>query len=82
MHLLCSICLAAASVAVARSAHAQRLPLTAVPEHYTLALTPDLRAAIFTGTESIDLLLTEDSTTIALNAAEITFERVTAASAA
>jgi len=34
-------------------AEAQRLPGGVVPEHYTLALTPDLKAATFAGTESI-----------------------------
>ncbi len=80
MHLLRHFCLAAASVALAISAHAQRLPRTAMPEHYTLALAPDLKAATFTGAESIDLLLSEPSTTITLNAAEITFTSVTAES--
>jgi aminopeptidase N len=80
MHLLRIPCLAAASLALALVANAQRLPHTATPEHYILALTPDLKAATFTGTESIDLLLSEPSTTITLNAAEITFKTVTAES--
>ena len=50
---------------------AQRLPANAHPEHYDLALTPDLKAATFAGTESIDLTLDTPSTTITLNAAEI-----------
>ena len=36
-------------------ATAQRLPGTVVPEHYTLTLTPDLKAATFSGVESIEL---------------------------
>ncbi len=59
-------------------AYSQRLPSTATPQHYTLALTPDLKAATFTGTESIDLILAAPSATITLNAAEITFQSVTA----
>jgi aminopeptidase N len=57
-------------------AEGQRLPQTVHPEHYTLALTPDLKAATFTGDESIDVVLTEPSKTITLNSAEITFKSV------
>lgn len=60
------------------AASAQRLPSGVHPEHYTLALTPDLKAATFTGTESIDVTLDRPSTTITLNAAEIKFLSVTA----
>lgn len=54
--------------------HAQRLPGTVRPEHYALALTPDLKAATYTGSESIDVTLTEPATSITLNAIEITFK--------
>src|SRR5271157_3192029 len=56
---------------------AERLPSTVRPEHYTLTLTPDLKAATFTGFESIDVNLAEPATSISLNAAEITFQSVT-----
>jgi len=56
---------------------AQRLPTTVAPTHYTLALTPDLKAATFSGVESIDINLKEPANSITLNAIEITFQSVT-----
>ncbi len=61
----------------ASPAHAQRLSQTVRPEHYTLALTPDLKAATFSGVESIDVTLAEPASSITMNAAEIAFESVT-----
>ena len=58
------------------SAYAQRLPLSVVPEHYTLSLTPDLKAATFSGIETIDVNLTEPANSITLNAAELDFKSV------
>jgi aminopeptidase N len=58
------------------AAQAQRLPSGVVPESYTLALTPDLQAATFTGDETITVKLTAPSDKITLNAAEITFNSV------
>jgi aminopeptidase N len=57
-------------------ANAQRLPDNIHPEHYTLALTPDLRAATFSGIETIDVTLAEPASAITLNAAEIAFQSV------
>jgi aminopeptidase N/puromycin-sensitive aminopeptidase len=57
-------------------ANAQRLPQTVRPEHYTLTLTPDLKAATFSGIETIDVTLAEPTDHITLNAAEIVFESV------
>ena len=68
------VCLA---LATARPTNAQRLPDTVHPEHYTLALTPDLKAATFSGTETIDVTLSEPTSAITLNAAEIAFQSVT-----
>jgi aminopeptidase N len=58
--------------------HAQRLPDTVLPEHYSLKLAPDLQTATFTGKETIDVTLNQPSSTITLNAAEIKFASVTA----
>ncbi len=55
------------------AAAAQRLPAGVHPDHYSLTLTPDLRAATFTGNETIDVTLEAPSTTITLNAAEVRF---------
>src|ERR1700733_7419936 len=79
--LRAGILAAAATVALTSfvpHAEGQRLPQTVRPEHYSLALTPDLKAATFTGDETIDVTLTQPSKTITLNAAEITFKSVTA----
>ena len=62
-------------------AHAQRLPQTVIPTHYTLSLSPDLQAATFSGVESIDVTLTEPTDHITLNAIEITFQSVTISAA-
>jgi aminopeptidase N len=51
-----------------------RLPAGVVPEHYTLKVTPDLAQATFAGEVAIDVRLTQPTSRIALNAAEITFQ--------
>ena len=66
-----------ASLAVAAtSLQGQRLPSTVVPQHYALALTPDLHAATFSGIETINVILREPSRTITLNANELDFQSV------
>ncbi len=64
-------------LALPRTASAQRLPQTVVPESYTLSLTPDLKAATFSGVESIVVNLKEPVSAITLNSAEIAFQTVT-----
>jgi aminopeptidase N/puromycin-sensitive aminopeptidase len=62
----------------ASRAAAQRLPSTVVPVHYALTLTPDLKAATFTGQESIDVMVKAATRTITLNAVEIDIQAVSA----
>jgi aminopeptidase N len=57
---------------------AQRLPGGVRPEHYSISITPDLKAAKFAGHETIDVVLEEASDKITLNAAEIAFGAVRA----
>jgi aminopeptidase N/puromycin-sensitive aminopeptidase len=52
--------------------------MSIIPEHYTLTLAPDLKAATFAGVEFIDVNLAEPADQVTLNAAEITFESVSA----
>jgi aminopeptidase N len=66
-------------VAAASSLRAQRLPQTVRPESYTLSLTPDLKAATFSGVETIELTIAEPTKRITLNAAEIAFQSVSVA---
>ncbi len=66
---------------VAMPAWAQRLPETAIPIHYQLSFTPDLQAATFEGTETIDLELKENTASITLNAVDINFKKIELTSA-
>ncbi|MGH9308818.1 MAG: M1 family metallopeptidase [Vicinamibacterales bacterium] len=58
------------------SAWSQRLPTGVSPLHYDITVAPDLAAAKFTGELTIRVRLDKPSTSIVLNAAEITFQDV------
>lgn len=73
-----SLALAFAAVSAQGFAYGQRLPSNAMPEHYSLALTPNIATATFTGTETIDLALMAPATTITLNAIELKIQSVKA----
>ncbi len=73
--------LAAVAIALPSSLQAQRLPDTVRPQHYTLTLAPDLKAATFTGSETIDVMIAEPTGTITLNAHDLTFQSVKVESA-
>ena len=60
-------------------AAAQRLPITAIPEHYELWFAPDLKSETFRGRETIQVRLPKPTKSITLHAAEITFKDVTIA---
>ena len=66
---------------VSTPSFAQRLPVDVVPEHYDIAVTPNLQAATFSGTERIVVTLKKSTATIVLNAAEIAFDTVTVSAA-
>jgi aminopeptidase N len=70
--------LAALVLSLTTTVHAQRLAGSVHPEHYSLALTPDLHAATFSGEETIDVMLDAPSKSITLNAIEIKFGEVKA----
>jgi aminopeptidase N/puromycin-sensitive aminopeptidase len=75
--LFASSQLVGALLAFAAPLQAERLPQSVRPEHYTLDLTPDLKAATFTGVETIDVSLAEPTDRITLNALELDLKNVT-----
>jgi aminopeptidase N len=63
------------------AARAQRLSGDALPTHYDLTLTPDLKTATFSGVETIDVVLSSASKSITLNSLEIEYQKVTVTAA-
>ena len=62
-----------AVLALSSVASAQRLPETVVPTHYRLWFAPDFVTDTFRGTASIDVRLTQGTSTFTLHAAELSF---------
>lgn len=52
-----------------------RLPRTVVPRRYRLRLEPDLVSSTFTGSEDVDVTVTEPVVEVVLNAAELRIHR-------
>jgi aminopeptidase N len=73
----CTASVVAAFCLVASSAYAQRLPAGVTPTHYALWFAPDLDNQTFRGRETIDIQIAAPTRSITVNAAEITFDRVT-----
>src|SRR5580704_530537 len=69
-----------ASVAF-QSASAQRLPDTVLPMHYAISLEPDLKAATYSGNETIDVVLKKATRSITLNSIEVAFQSVSVSAA-
>jgi aminopeptidase N len=68
---------AAVTFAATLTSQAQRLSSAVRPQHYSLTLAPDLKAATFTGSEVIDVTLAEPASSITLNEHDLTFKSVT-----
>ena len=88
--LLCSGCLLAAPSAIAQShrpmddgiqSTVTQLPRTAIPRHYSLQVTPDAARLRFTGQVAIDLDVVKPTSSLTLNAKELTLGDVTIRSA-
>src|SRR5581483_9008880 len=54
-----------------------RLPRSVIPSHYRLALDPDLEACTFEGTADIDVVVTEATDTVTVNAADLVIHEAT-----
>jgi len=59
-----------------------QLPRNAVPTHYQISLTPDAATATFSGRAVVTINVTKPTSTLTLNAADLTFAKVTLTPAA
>jgi len=59
-----------------------QLPRNAVPTHYQISLTPDAAAATFSGRAVVTINVTKPTSALTLNAADLTFAKVTLTPAA
>ena len=55
-----------------------RLPSNVVPERYEISLTPDLRAFIFAGEETVSVRVVSATAEVVLNALELEIDQVNA----
>ena len=58
-----------------------QLPRTAIPNHYTVTVTPHIQQLTFDGSVAIDLEVVKPTSTLVLNAADMTFSSATLAPA-
>jgi aminopeptidase N len=65
---------AAAENTFSFSATPGTLPKTVTPVHYAIELTPDLDKLTFTGSELVDIEVTEPTTRLVLNAVDLTID--------
>jgi aminopeptidase N len=77
MHSRSAIAIMALVCMLVIATPAQRLPQTAIPEHYEIHLAPDFSTDTFAGRVSISLRLAQPGNSITLNAAEIEFHETT-----
>lgn len=75
--LVFAACVSFLIISAVTSANAQRLPSDAIPEHYKLVLTPDLKTATFVGHEEINVKIAKALDAITVNALELKFLKVT-----
>jgi len=71
-----------ASAGTAAGDTTTQLPRNAVPTHYRISLTPDAATATFSGHAVVTINVTAPSSTLTLNAADLTFAHVTLTPAA
>jgi aminopeptidase N len=71
---------AAALLLAALPLTAARLPVSVIPDHYTITITPDLAAEKFSGQETIDVDIKEPIDTITLHSVDLDLHDVVVAS--